>query len=381
MAIELSNLMFTDQGDAVPASGVEEILNTGVTNTLAGNDTITSTGTKFKIHPSIGILGTGFHNIGTLNTAEGNDKITGIHRPNPSEPYPDNPTGQGNVRSYGIFNERGTIDTGDGNDLITGISEAKEGIGSHSTFYPFGIENYNGIINTGDGSDAIVGIGDIGIYNDFSSILDTGKGNDFITGIGRHGIINFIATLDTGSGNDVITGFSNDLFGGGISNFQSINTGDGNDAINTTSNLGTGLYNTDNCTIDTGDGNDRIIITSQGTGLYNFGIINMGDGADSLIINGASNNRMGSILLGNGNDSIKGFGHGGNLNGGNGEDTLELPSGSYVVGISETTVDFTQAHPSISDNTMITSEFEKLIAGNTIYNFASLANGQTITIA
>jgi hypothetical protein len=41
MAIELSNLTFTDQDDIVPLSGVEQILNTGVANTLAGNDSIT----------------------------------------------------------------------------------------------------------------------------------------------------------------------------------------------------------------------------------------------------------------------------------------------------------------------------------------------------
>jgi hypothetical protein len=43
MAIELSNLTFTEQDDIVPLSGVEEILNTGIANTLAGNDSITGT--------------------------------------------------------------------------------------------------------------------------------------------------------------------------------------------------------------------------------------------------------------------------------------------------------------------------------------------------
>jgi hypothetical protein len=36
MAIELSNLTFTNQDDIVPSSGVEEILNTDIANTLAG---------------------------------------------------------------------------------------------------------------------------------------------------------------------------------------------------------------------------------------------------------------------------------------------------------------------------------------------------------
>ena len=46
MAIELSNITFTDQDDVVPLSGVEEILNTGIANTLAGNDIIIGT----KVH-------------------------------------------------------------------------------------------------------------------------------------------------------------------------------------------------------------------------------------------------------------------------------------------------------------------------------------------
>jgi hypothetical protein len=41
MAIELSNLTFTEQDDIVPASEVDEIVNTGVANTIAGNDIIT----------------------------------------------------------------------------------------------------------------------------------------------------------------------------------------------------------------------------------------------------------------------------------------------------------------------------------------------------
>jgi hypothetical protein len=67
MAIELSNLTFTEQDDIVPASGVEEILNTGVANTLAGNDSITGTSNYY-----------GFQNVGVLNTDDGNDTIIGI---------------------------------------------------------------------------------------------------------------------------------------------------------------------------------------------------------------------------------------------------------------------------------------------------------------
>ena len=66
MAIELSNLTFTEQDDVVPASGVEQILNNGIANTLAGNDSITGTDPN-----------TGFVNRATFNTGDGNDAIIG----------------------------------------------------------------------------------------------------------------------------------------------------------------------------------------------------------------------------------------------------------------------------------------------------------------
>jgi hypothetical protein len=58
--------------------------------------------------------------------------------------------------------------------------------------------------------------------------------------------------------------------------------------------------------------------------------------------------------------------------------TLELTPGYYVVGIwgegGESTI-FTN-----DNQLMITSEFEKLKAGNTIYDFTSLTTGQVITV-
>jgi archaellum component FlaF (FlaF/FlaG flagellin family) len=81
------------------------------------------------------------------------------------------------------------------------------------------------------------------------------------------------------------------------------------------------------------------------------------------------------VFLGNGQDYLKGFGSG-IFNGGNGQDALKLTSGSYTVGRSGTTVNFTKG-----STVMNTSEFEILIAGNTIYNFASLTESQTIFVA
>jgi hypothetical protein len=74
MTIELSNITFTNEADIIPVFGIEKIVNTGIANTLAGDDTITGIG---------GIFGeseraNGIENIGTLNTADGNDIITGI---------------------------------------------------------------------------------------------------------------------------------------------------------------------------------------------------------------------------------------------------------------------------------------------------------------
>ena len=81
------------------------------------------------------------------------------------------------------------------------------------------------------------------------------------------------------------------------------------------------------------------------------------------------------MFLGNGEDYLKGFGSG-DFYGGNSNDILELTPGSYTVGIWDTSATFTKGN-----QLMITSEFEKLIAGGTTYDFTSLTVGQTIFVA
>jgi hypothetical protein len=131
-------------------------------------------------------------------------------------------------------------------------------------------------------------------------------------------------------------------------------------------------------TIETGDGDD--IITSTGV-IYNEGFINTGNGDDSIIASEGFQsglNNSGSVFLGDGKDYIKGCG-GGDFYGGNDEDTLELTSGTYTVGIwgeGGESVIFTKGNSLI-----ITSEFEKLRAGSTIYDFTSLTAGQIIIVA
>jgi hypothetical protein len=85
-------------------------------------------------------------------------------------------------------------------------------------------------------------------------------------------------------------------------------------------------------------------------------------------------NTRGSVFLGEDEDYIKGFGSG-DFYGGNGNDLLELTPGSYTIGIWDTSVIFTKGN-----QLMITSEFEKLIAGSTIYDFTSLTAGQIIIV-
>jgi hypothetical protein len=153
----------------------------------------------------------------------------------------------------------------------------------------------------------------------------------------------------------VITGIANGDFSVGIFNFGTISTGAGNDLI-------------------TGSGSG-----GNSTGIFNYGAINTGDGNDTLIANGSFNN-YGGVNLGTGNDYLKGFGPG-SFDGGEGQDTLELTAGTYTIGVSGTTISFTGKGSFGFDVTMNTVGFEKLIAGSTTYNFASLTNAQTITVS
>ena len=133
MAIELSNLTFTEEDDIVPASGEEEIINTGSANTLAGNDQITGIGSDY-----------GFKNLGVLNTDDGEDIIYG--------------NGLGRTSNVGIYNT-GTLNAGEGNDLITGLGLF--------TFNPYCDGIYNsGTLKAGEGNDTITASANQGgIYN------------------------------------------------------------------------------------------------------------------------------------------------------------------------------------------------------------------------
>ncbi len=415
MAIELSDLMFTEQDDIVPESGVAQILNTYIANTLAGNDIINGSSIGNNYYDSLGF---GFKNVGVLNTDDGNDAITGITSENPFI-----------YNNYGLVNE-GTLNAGEGNDVITGSGYYIR------TGYYNGIYN-SGTLNAGEGDDRITGFGngENGLVNE--GTLNTEDGNDIITASGQFkGIfINDRATLNTGEGNDTIIGSASGAYGDGYGGYgifmydSTINTGNGEDSIisqGTFLNWG-GVFlghGNDSITstnysqrafenynfIEIGDGDD--IITSNGL-IYNLGIINTGNVNDSIIANGgideitgnyysiynnggnintgdgndsiianagfqSGENSSGSVFLGEGEDYIKSFGNG-DFYGGSGNDILELTPGTYTVGIwgegGESPI-FTKGN-----QLMITSEFETLIAGGITYNFASLTAGQIITVA
>jgi hypothetical protein len=386
--------MFTEQDDIVPEYGQAPILNLYITNTLAGNDRITGSG--------VGNDGEGFDygfkNVGILNTDDGNDTITG------SLIY--NRFGNG---GYNIINFN-TLNTGEGNDLIDGSnrnpasSALYSGIfndgtlntgGGDDTITGFGNENgflNHGTLNTEDGNDIITfsgqnyGISLSALWDDpdlEAATLNTGEGNDVIIGIGSIGISNYGGAINTGNGQDsiisegsfmnrgeVLLGHGNDSINAySLDNYSTIETGDGNDIISSA------IYNED--IINTGKGDDSIIgynISNNG------GAIITGDGNDSIIAHegfGSGPNSSGSVFLGENEDYINGFGSG-DFYGGNGFDTLELTPGTYTVGIwgeeGESLI-FTR-----DNQLMITSQFERLIAGGTLYDFTSLTAGQIIVV-
>jgi hypothetical protein len=454
MAIQLSDITFTDEDDIVPVSGVDQIFNPGIANTLAGNDLIIGTSTISDFNP-VGInnffgfintgdgddtligtvTGSGFGygiqnydaNLGTggvIDTGAGKDTIIaigpiyGIYQYNIIKTGSDDDiitaTGGDSIvgsayGAQGILNG-GFIDTGDGHDTITGI--VMSAFGSAEGYANSGIYNISSI-DSGDGDDTITGIAtnsvdfagsfiDFGINNTLFTTIDTGNGSDIITGIGAIGIENQ-GTINTGNGEDSIITQGKFLNSGvvflendddsiiadaclsnrAIENFNAIDTGDGNDTITSTGVI----YNQG--IINTGNGDDSIIVnggfdglTGNVYGIYNNGgAINMGDGNDSIIANEgfqSGPNSSGAWFLGEGDDYIKGYGSG-DFYGGNGNDTLELTPGTYTVGIwgegGESPI-FTKGN-----QLMITSEFEQLKAGSTIYDFTSLTAGQIITVA
>jgi hypothetical protein len=317
MAIELSDLIFTDEDDIIPASGEDLIVNTGTTNTLAGNDKITGVSGFFS-NSNSGII-----NDGIIDTGDGRDIITGNSLMDVVDPF-------SMPRVSGIYNSSNSIiDTGNDSDIIIGTGTIS-------------IDNF-GTINTGNGEDSI--LSEVKFINNGGVFL--GGGNDIITHTESSYYSDFFLenhnVIETGEGDDRITSPYANIYNSGI-----INTGEGDDIITAYN-----IYNNGGA-INTGNGNDFIL----GAGKFESGP-----------------NSSGAWFLGEGDDHIAGFGSG-DFYGGNGNDTLSLAPGTYTVGIwgegGESLI-FTKG-----DQLMITSEFEKLQVASTIYDFTSLTAGQII---
>jgi len=443
MTIELSDITFTIKADVIPPFGVEDILNTGISNTLAGNDIIKGDSNNSIITSTNRKESTGLSNTGTLNTGDGNDILTGIFNDQDTSPKTDI------QQIYGIRSTIGVIDTGNGNDIIKGIIQKDQDLGYilnaairndyQSTIYTgngndiiTGIHNdlFNysgngiineGFINTGDGNDIIEGTVTSGVGIS-SGTINTGDGNDIIKGtatigggIGTIGVGIFFNSsygtdtsiaVDTGRGNDIIAGTGNTI---GLEIYTTITTGDGNDTIRGTGVFGEGFYNAQG-SVYTGDGNDIItgssrdnLSISNGNQYRTSSIIDTGDGNDVITgISGAGIYNSGIIKTGNGNDSLIADAsysidfHGeGSVFLENGKDFLKgFGSGIFNGGNGKDTLELTTPGVYIIGisgttvnffapqftTTMQTSDFEILIAGGTTYDFSSLTDGQIISI-
>jgi hypothetical protein len=352
------------------------ISNSGTIIAGTGNDTITGTGTGTPVYrgqlPGLGIL-----NSGTIIAGTGNDTITGIG------------TGGG---ARGISNS-GWISGEADNDTIAGIAKGG-GAGGEAT----GISNswryrwrdrnrldqlalalansqsmaevadgtwhlQHGLDGWEEGNDLIIGTGTgnrggvyigpgtakggngIGISN--SSTINAGTGDDLLTGIGKGGL----GSLSEG-GNAV--GISNSSYMSGDSGNDTITgIGLGGRGDSAPDGRGVGIFNTGR--LDAGNDKDQILgygttVGIEGNGVQSIGIdggndndyfkarkVNGFDPQNNLIESANQDGAIANIFIsaGNGNDIFDvGFGSA-KLDGGEGYDTLILPtlgSGTYTIG-------------------------------------------------
>ena len=107
MTSKIVNLTFTDEDDIASVSAVEQILNTEVANTLAGDDIIIGTANNY-----------GFENISVLSTNDSNDTIMGIENLDPEFDS-----------SYDLVNS-GILNADEDNDILTGTSRDEDFVNS-----------------------------------------------------------------------------------------------------------------------------------------------------------------------------------------------------------------------------------------------------------
>ena len=264
--LDLTTVTFTPFSNFVPNfvvdtldsgadSGLSSIFNTGIVDTLSGNDWILAN-LRATIDTTDEVEVAGLLNTGTIFTSEGRDRVIGNARATGGDDDTDFDVSgiksdtEGSLIDTGIGNDRvfgnargtagnnvnrvevagielgrfasdtfGTIDTGDGKDIITGTATGK--IGDDGRVEANGI--LGGTISTGAGRDTVTGIASATGGRDaevlstgIESHIDTGSGDDIVIGIG---------SVSTGDADEPLFSFTS---ADGISDVT-ITTGDGDD--------------------------------------------------------------------------------------------------------------------------------------------------------
>lgn len=238
------------------------------------------------------------------------------------------------------------INTLAGNDIISG----KENLIDDSP----GIDLSETTLNMGEGNDIAEGTGrwSAGLSLYVSQLITEG-GNDRVVGQGAGGIFLDESFINTGAGDDEIIGGALDEYsetGIYLSSYRDsisgIDTGEGNDKITGYAYEGKGIMIWEKCTISMGAGDDMLTVYTtnsdtryRDSGISNYGAVSMGDGNDVISALGnwaygfyssTLNGENSYFDMGNGDDTVKGFGYG-QIRGGDGVDKLLLPEGTYTV--------------------------------------------------
>jgi hypothetical protein len=361
----LRNFVFTSKRD----KAFSEELDVGWLcdsdiSTLAGNDEVVGRSTNIYLNRFRDSAGVSIANSARLEMGAGNDLLAGESQIQVFL--------YGIRQAFGIWLKDGALaDMGEGNDQVKANAVSATALNI----------SWGAKLLTGAGNDKVFARseGRAAIYLENGSI-NTGEGNDSVEGVSFDGglLLAYSASVFTGSGNDFVTGksVSNGVF---VSGDSVVDTGDGNDQI-----VGEGGFAgsfglaVDNSVISSGAGNDRItgINTSGqlfGIAVIGNGLISAGEGNDVVDASIGGFGYGGLIDMGNGNDTVLGFGDI-LIDGSTGTDKLLLPEGSYSITSNGTFFDI--AKDSV---TMIAGSVELIgsaFSGNTI----DLATG-ALTVA
>lgn len=290
------------------SNGSNSIIKTGSTGTSGYGGSLMSPGV------ASGSGGTGLENIATLDTGNAGDTVIG----------------EGGVGGYGFRGLYYSRDIAMGSPpyeyIHIAVSPAGEG-GAGGT----GIDN-RGVLSTGNGKDILTGLGGVGGFGESgggyyqSSFFSHHWFSPSVGSPGGTGIRNS-GTIDTGNGDDIVTGTA-----GRPGPMQSVAPSP--DILNAGK-------------IDTGNGDDIVrAVTYTGS----IGSITGG----------------GSIILGNGNDRIEGFGSQ-SVDGGKGFDTAVLG-----IAYNKNLLSLGSTSNSIKIGEMLFNNVEQFVFAGGIYSLSTL---------